>query len=404
MAWGGNSMLTTGSSGGIYIHPWDITDEGIDDCFNYLSDVCGLNELFIAAAYHANTFLLTHNPKRMVRWDDGSIYFTPQHPRWSETHIKPNVGECVDSAGYLANIVDAARSRDWGVLFFTVFHYSNHLAQAFPDCCCIDAMGERHRGYICPSNPNVRAYDLAIVEDLMATYGGDGIRHESLGFGPWNYGFVCDKVEVQPAPRENFLLSLCFCGHCLERARNEGIDAIPLRRSIVDHLYKTLPNDPANWDVSDVDEQWARNVFEGALWDYLEVRCNTVSSLFNEVQTIITDYDGAFMPFGPTHERNVLGGNDTTSLYPHMKRVSVGLRGETIDDMQTNLANDLKSCPEWAEPEMMHNQRDFVTMESLRDRVLLARENGIHHHSFHYYGMTPRYQLEWIGHARAGWA
>ena len=29
-------MLKRGSSGGIYIHPWDITDEGIDDCYDFL--------------------------------------------------------------------------------------------------------------------------------------------------------------------------------------------------------------------------------------------------------------------------------------------------------------------------------------------------------------------------------
>ena len=82
-------MLKTGSSGGIYIHPWDITDEGIDTCYDFLGEVCGLNELFVAAAYHAGTFILPHNPKRMVRWDDGGIYFRPQHPRWSATRIRP---------------------------------------------------------------------------------------------------------------------------------------------------------------------------------------------------------------------------------------------------------------------------------------------------------------------------
>src|SRR2546427_1930328 len=58
-------ILKKGSSGGIYVHPWDITEEGIDSCFNYLGDTCGLTELFLAAIYHANTFLLPHNPKRM---------------------------------------------------------------------------------------------------------------------------------------------------------------------------------------------------------------------------------------------------------------------------------------------------------------------------------------------------
>ena len=105
-------MLKTGSSGGIYIHPWDITDEGIDTCYDFLGEVCGLNELFVAAAYHAGTFILPHNPKRMVRWDDGGIYFRPQHPRWSATRIRPAVGEGVDTHGYMDRIVDRARARE----------------------------------------------------------------------------------------------------------------------------------------------------------------------------------------------------------------------------------------------------------------------------------------------------
>src|ERR1700689_5283577 len=79
---GVQAFLKRGSSGGIYIHPWDITEEGVQTCFDFLGDRCGLNELFVAAIYHASTFLLPHNPRRMVRWDDGSAYFVPQHTRW----------------------------------------------------------------------------------------------------------------------------------------------------------------------------------------------------------------------------------------------------------------------------------------------------------------------------------
>ena len=397
-------MLKKGSSGGIYIHPWDITEEGIDHCFDYLENVCGLNELFIAAVYHPNTFLLPHNPKRLVRWDDGSIFFPPQHARWHQTRLRPLVGECVDTAGYLANIVDKARQRDWGVLFFVVFHYSNSLAQAYPDACSVDAMGERQRAHLCPANPDVRAYDLALVEDLMSTYGGDGIRHESLGFGRWDYGFVCDKVEEVPSPRDQLLLSLCFCGHCLERARNQGFDALSLRRAIRAYLYETLPRNPAEWDMSEVDEEWARNVFNGQLWHYLEVRCNTAASLFAEVQEIVTQYKGAFMPFGTRDDRDVMACMDYSRIYPHLKRVSLGCPGDTLEEKQGNLAQSLNAVPDWAEPEIFHNQRGVDTAEELRDVVLMAREAGVRHHSFHYYGMSRHYELEHIGHARQGWA
>ena len=397
-------MLKQGSSGSIYIHPWDITEEGIDDCFDYLGETCGLNELLIASVYHASTFVLPHNPRRMVRWDDGSVFFTPQHPRWHESRIRPILGDCVDTSGYMADIVDRARRRDWGVRFFVVFHFSHSTAQAYPDACCVDALGERHRAYLCPANPDVRAYDLAIVEELMGTYGGDGIDHESLGFGAWNFGVVVNKVETMPCPRDQMLLSLCFCGSCLQRAREEGSDALDLRRAVRDHLYDSLPRNPAEWDQARPDEQWARSAFDGRLWQYLEVRCNTVTSLFVEVQGIVNRYDGGLTTFGARSDRDVMGALDYSEFYPHLKRVSVGCRGDTVQEMKAGLVDQIKKIPDWAEPEVTHNQLSFRSGGELRDTALTAREAGVRHHRFHYYGMSRRHELEWIGHAREAWA
>ena len=388
-------MLRKESSGDIFIHPWDITDEGIDDCFDYLGDICGLNQISIAAAYHSGTFVLPHNPKRLVRWEGGSVFFTPQHSRWRKSRLHPILGDCVDTSGYMAHIVDNARRRDWDVLFFTVFHFSHSMAQRYPDACCVDAIGERNRGDLCPGNPDVRAYDLAIVEDLMATYGGDGIRHESLGFSGWGGHFVRNKVGQMPSPRDRYLLGLCFCGHCMERARSTGCDAIALRRTVCEHLYKNLPNPP--------DEEWARTALNERLWEYLEVRCDTVTSLFEEVQEIVDQYDGALMAAAAGNDRDVLGGLDYSRLYPRLKRVTLRLKGEGPDEMEARLVEDVDNAPAWAEPELMHNQRRFKSGEELVDRLLMARKAGVRHHNFHYYGMTRRYQLEWIGQARQAW-
>ncbi len=397
-------MLKTGSSGGIYIHPWDITDEGIDTCYDFLGEVCGLNELFVAAAYHAGTFILPHNPKRMVRWDDGGIYFRPQHPRWSATRIRPAVGEGVDTHGYMDRIVDRARARDWGVLFFVVFNYSVPLPQQYPELCCVDAMGERHRTYLCPANPDVRAYNLAIVADLLGTYGGDGIRHESLGFGSWKHVFLCDKVEVQPAPRDGFLLSLCFCGHCRQRACPAGFDPEPLRLAVRAHLYDSLPANPGSFDTGEADEEWMRNAFDGDLWQYLEVRCETTASLFGAVQELCNEYGAAFMPFGNEAGRQVARGIDFSLIRPHLKRVSLAAPGATPEEKRAGLKAGVAAVPEYAVPEIMHNQRSFDSAEALCAAVGMARDAGIRHHSFHYYGMSRRHELEWIGHARDAWA
>jgi hypothetical protein len=310
----------------------------------------------------------------------------------------------VDTSGYLHNIVDNARKRGWGVLFFTVFHFSHSMARVWPDCTMVDAMGERHRACLCPANPDVRAYDLAVVEELMDTYGGDGIRYESLGYGWWNFGFVVDKVEVQPSPRDQHLLSLCFCGSCCARAHAEGFDAQAFRKEVKAHLYNSLPKPPSEWDMNKVDEEWCSNAFGGRLWKYMEVRFNTVTSLFWDVQEIVDRFGGAFMPFGPNAERNIMNEVDYSKFYRHLKRVDVDPVGETPEARRRSLAEQVHRVPSWAEPEMRHMHRNYQSKEDLRRDVISAREAGVRHHSFHYYGMSRRYQLEWIGYCRDAWA
>ena len=151
------------------------------------------------------------------------------------------------------------------------------------------------------------------------------------------------------------------------------------------------------------DEEWARNAFKGQLWKYLEVRCNTVTSLFMEVQEIVNKHEGAFMPFGPRNDRSVMQALDYSRFYPHLKRVSFGYEGNKPDEARRLLTEEVKKAPDWAEPEVFHNQRAFESAEELRDMVMMTREVGIRHHSFHYYGMSRRYELERIGHCRQAW-
>jgi hypothetical protein len=84
--------------------------------------------------------------------------------------------------------------------------------------------------------------------------------------------------------------------------------------------------------------------------------------------------------------------------------VSLSPTGNTWEAKKNSLVDQVKKVPEWAEPEIMHNQRLYKSKEELHRVVMMARDAGIRHHSFHYYGMSRRNQLEWIGHCRDAWA
>ena len=84
--------------------------------------------------------------------------------------------------------------------------------------------------------------------------------------------------------------------------------------------------------------------------------------------------------------------------------MSLGAPGDTPEEKRAALRAGVAEVPDYAVPEIMHNQRSFESSTELCAAVELAREAGIRHHSFHYYGMSRRHELDWIGHAREAWA
>jgi len=127
------------------------------------------------------------------------------------------------------------------------------------------------------------------------------------------------------------------------------------------------------------------------------------TSLYWAVQEIVNRTGGALMPFGLSRERSIMEGVDHSKFYPYLKRVSLAPIGETREARRGSLVEQVRKVPAWAEAETTHDQRSYPSAEALRDAVLLARESGIRHHAFHYYGMSRRYQLEWIGQCREAW-
>ena len=156
--------------------------------------------------------------------------------------------------------------------------------------------------------------------------------------------------------------------------------------------------------TGEADEEWMRNAFDGDLWQYVEVRCETTASLFGAVQELCNEYGAAFMPFGNEAGRQVARGIDFSLIRPHLKRVSLAAPGATPEEKRAGLKAGVAAVPEYAVPEIMHNQRSFDSAEALCAAVGMARDAGIRHHSFHCYGMSRRHELEWIGHARDAWA
>ena len=112
---------------------------------------------------------------------------------------------------------------------WTVFLHNGALAAAHPDCAPENAYGDRYVTDLCPANPDVRAFARALAADV-AGLGVATICAESLHYHPLEHGYAHERYFVPLGPRSRFLLGLCFCPHCLEAARSDGVDGEEVRR------------------------------------------------------------------------------------------------------------------------------------------------------------------------------
>jgi hypothetical protein len=99
------------------LYPWDVHDEGIETILDNMTQLAGVNTVYLICLMHHEGRPLTskqypHNPAR-ARWDteDSCAYFHPQGDRYGR--IKPALSrhDWLRSTDWLQVVIDAARAR-----------------------------------------------------------------------------------------------------------------------------------------------------------------------------------------------------------------------------------------------------------------------------------------------------
>ena len=135
--------------------------------------------------------------------------------------------------GLLAELRRVTTQRGARLHGWTVFLDNTTLGLAHPDVTQENCFGDRAApADLCPSHPDVRAYATALARSV-ARLGVEAVFAESLHFGFFGHGYHHERCFVELGPVEEFLLGLCFCGHCRARAGEGGVDAQAARAAAV---------------------------------------------------------------------------------------------------------------------------------------------------------------------------
>ncbi|TIS01286.1 MAG: hypothetical protein E5X14_26355, partial [Mesorhizobium sp.] len=225
----------------MWTYPWDIQDLGLETVERDIVQRAGLNMISLATSYHAGRFLQPRSPRRKAYFpEDGTIYFKPSAARWADLAIQPKVADVISEGGdVLGQLVRRWEQGGPGVSCWTVCLHNTRLGMLHPEAVTRDAFGDPNYYNLCPSHPDARAYVRALVADISHGYKPDRIELESPSFMGFAHEYHHEKDGVGLTPEEDFLLSLCFCPSCVDRAAKAGVNAEPARALVRQWIVET---------------------------------------------------------------------------------------------------------------------------------------------------------------------
>jgi len=381
----------------MYTYPWDVVDEGYEPAVRRLAEVAGQNEAHIATSYHISTYFLPHNPRRKVYYgEDGMVLFQPQMERYARLKIHPRVSELVAGPRYYEQVVDALRKAKVGYGAWMVYAYNHHLARVHPECSRQDALGNRYPSQLCVANPDVREYFRVLTQEVMERFRPDVVHLESLSYLAFRYGFMNPKVFVEIAPRDEFLLGLCFCDSCVRAARRSGMDSERFRSAVAERLEKSLPRDPTPEEKTPPNREWWDQAFGGRLAHYLAARVESATSLYEEVAGICRTHHALVTDDWAEEDTEKVSGLDPRRKHAMCDRFTLFKR-----PTPAVLAGWKRQAP--GKPFLWSAQPADATAE-LPASCKAALAEGIDGFTFYNYGLMREQQLQNIGAARDAWA
>ncbi|ELZ89559.1 hypothetical protein C453_00040 [Haloferax elongans ATCC BAA-1513] len=370
----------------LWAYPWDLLDEGPTRVTNRLDEL-GVDEITLATNYHTVQAFAPHNPERRTFFARASSYFEPGEG-YGRLEPVPYEGMSGDWVADIAAELGDVRLNSW-----TVGCHNSRLGMQNPDVTLTSAHGDDLVFGLCPSNPDVQEYLVALVRDLAAREHFDRIELETFDyFYGTGFGWHHQKIHAQLGTLGEFLFGLCFCDHCRETAADAGIDVEDVRTTVADALDSVIAGSTPH-DLS--PELWLRE--HGAVAEYVGVRAETLADLYADFaaasgQTPLGYYVGA-----PEPGREWMLGADLEQLSEHVDYYCLpAYESSPSAVMDAYQAVDALSPDVPIHVGLLPGHPAIHDEETLVDIVDALRAAGVPRVSFYNYGLLPEQSLDWI--------
>jgi len=385
----------------MWSYPWDIRDQGIAEAAADLRGRAGLDTVSLAVSCRAGRFLRARSPEAKVYApENGAVHYRPDPSLWDGKEMVPVMARDVDERGDLLGEMMAAQ-RDGGmkVSCWTVCLNNPRLGALHPGHVTRNAFGDPDPDNLCPSSPAARDYAVTLVKDVTRRYRPDMVELEAANFAGFAHAFLPEADGVGLTVEDNFLLSLCFCDHCMARAAKAGVDGAAakatVRRLIADLCEREVPERHfPSFPRGGIDAfaDWP------ALHAYLAWRAEPVASLIAAIRAE-TDPTTQVVLIDP--KDGWMGGIDLKAVGRACDGAilcSSFMDAQAVTALISN-GRDVMGADKFLGAGFRVYSPEITCAEDLTARVGAALDAGAHGLRFHNYGLIPAKRLDWVGRA-----
>jgi hypothetical protein len=216
-----------------YLYPWDVDDDPA--AADRIAGL-GVDEVVLAAAYHAVRAVTPFHPRHRIVTRDAAVYYRTDPARWRGAALRPAEADPRGSFERAAARLRAAglRVSAWAVL-------AHGCGAGNPSCHVRNAYGDGYPWALCIGSPEVRDYVAALAAEVAALGDAAAVELEACGWYGIDHGSVHDKTGgVAASPAAEWLLSVCFCPACADAYRQAGADPEELRARVRAALDRAL--------------------------------------------------------------------------------------------------------------------------------------------------------------------
>lgn len=371
----------------MWTYPWDLRDEGYDAVLHKLREEVKLDAINLASAYHTFDMLRPHLPaNNTLEVSQSAIYFEPQESLYGA--IKPHVSPLMQNENWWGEAAKAAASAGINLNSWTVFFHNSYLAQSHPECAEVRCTGDISKSALCPANPDVRAFAIALSRDLVLNYGISLLECESLAYSGWGHLHYHAKHGIDLGAGGRYLFSLCFCDSCKKRAMEANIDIAQLQSTVTAKIrtaFKT--GQPVRETIAEL-----KRTIPG-LEAFDAMREEIVTSLVRELKASV-DVPLSYILMG---DSQITGSNPKAIA---QIADSVEILSYTADPQRTKTRVSellpIIQSPDQLVVGLQAYPPASPDAETLCANLQAAREQGVTKFAFYNYGIMPLAALDWV--------